>query len=78
MEKFRDSDVADEESDEVFNDRDGTVVWRAGAKLDEWGWDKWVAVIFTNGTVAVFLVSPGEDSVNKVEAKPIEFERNQS
>jgi len=35
-------------------------------------------VIFTDGTVAVVLVSSGEDSVNKVEAKPIEFERNQS
>ena len=35
-------------------------------------------MIFTNGTVAVVLVSPGEVSVNKVEAKPIEFERNQS
>ena len=35
-------------------------------------------MLFTNGTVVVFLVSPGEDSVNKVDAKPIEFERNQS
>lgn len=35
-------------------------------------------MIFTDGTDAVVLVSPGEDSVNKVEAKPIEFERNQS
>jgi len=26
-------------------------------------------VIFTDGTVAVVLVSSGEDSVNKVEAK---------